>query len=137
MTERSKGAIALTGRVLLSAIFLYSGATKIFNWSGTTGFMAAKGMPAVDFFLAGAIALKLGGGLLLISGYRARWGALGLLVFLIAVTLIFHNFWAIEDSQEAFRQKMSFLMNLGLMGGLLMVIAHGPGPLSIEAKRKR
>jgi len=121
----------LAGRVLISAIFLLSGIGKIGDWSGTAAYMAGHGMPAAPFFLFLAIAIELAGGLSVLTGFKARWGALLLFVFLIPTTLIFHAFWAAEP--EMFRMQMTnFMKNLAIMGGLLQIIAHGSGALSLD-----
>src|SRR5262245_28018414 len=81
----------VVGRVLLAHIFLLSGVSKVMDWSGTAEQMAGKGMQMVPLFLAGAIACELLGGLSLLLGLRARLGALLLFLFLIPVTIVFHN----------------------------------------------
>ncbi|TVR45075.1 MAG: DoxX family protein [Planctomycetota bacterium] len=113
------------GRIALAAIFLASGFGKIANFSGTAAFMASKGIPITSFLLIGAITFLLIGALSLILGLRARFGALLLIVFLVPTTLIFHPPW---DSSE----QIQFLKNIGLIGGLLMVMAHGSGAFSLE-----
>ena len=90
----------------------------------------------VPLFLAGAIAFELGGGLSLLLGYRARLGALALFLFLIPVTLVFHNFWTYPPEQQQV-QMLFFLHNLTLMGGLLLVMTYGPGPLSLDLRNRR
>ena len=124
----------LAGRVLLSLIFLFSGAGKVMNWSDTAGFMAAKGMPAVPLFLFLAIVFELGGGLSVLTGYQARIGAFALFLYLIPTTLIFHNFWAVAGAQHQM-QLVNFMKNLAIMGGLLTLAAHRPGPLSLGGVR--
>jgi len=125
----------LFARGLLSAIFLMSGFGKISNWQGTTEFMASKGMPAVSFFLAGAILLELGGGLSLLLGFRARAGAAALILFLIPATLIFHNFWAFEGMDQRM-QMINFLKNLAILGGLIQTMVYGAGALSLDARAR-
>jgi putative oxidoreductase len=127
---------ALIGRLLICHIFLLSGITKVVNWSGTEEAMARHGMFAVPLFLVGAIAFELGGGLSLLLGYRARLGALALLLFLIPTTLVFHNFWAAVDPKEHQEQLINFMKNVALMGGLAMVISFGPGLLSLDHRRE-
>lgn len=122
--------VALVGRTLLSIIFLVSGAGKLMHWHGTVVFMAAKGMPAVPVFLGLAILFELGGGLSLLTGYRARLTAIAVFLYLIPVTLIFHNFWAANAAHYQM-QLVNFMKNLAIMGGLLVLAAHGPGPLSL------
>src|SRR4051812_45690007 len=87
----------LVGRVALGAIFILSGLNKITAWQGVAGYAASKGVPG--FLLAVATALELLGGISVVLGFRARWGALALLVFLVPVTLVFHNFWAAPPAE--------------------------------------
>ena len=123
-------------RLLMSAIFLLSAFGKLSDWSGTAGYMAAYGFFAVPFFLAAAIVLELGGGLSLLLGWKARWGALALIVFLIPATLIFHGFWA-APAAEAKMQMINFLKNVSILGGLLMVVANGAGAFSVDARTNK
>ncbi len=125
--------VPLVGRILLSFIFLWSVIGDLGSWSGRTAYMASEGMPLPALFLAGAIALKAVGGVSLVLGYRARFGALLLLIFLVPTTLIFHAFWSVPQAQYA-SQLVNFQKNLGLMGGLLMVIALGPGRWSLSGR---
>ncbi len=123
----------LAGRILLSAIFLFSAFGKITDWSGTAGYMASRGMPAVPFFLFMAIVFESLGGLSVLTGFKARWGAAALFVFLIPTTLIFHAFWS--AGPDMFRmQLINFMKNVAIMGGLLQIVAHGPGALSLGQK---
>ncbi len=126
----------LVGRLILAAIFLVSGLGKIGNWGGTAGYMAAKGMPLVSLFLLGAIVIEVLGGASIVLGLKARLGALALIVFLIPVTLIFHNFWAFEG-QAMQQQVIHFLKNLSILGGLLFVAVYGAGPVSIDSRLAR
>ena len=123
----------VVGRILLALIFLMSGIGKIGDWSGTAGYMEFKGMPLVPLFLVGAIVLEVAGSLSVILGFKARWGALALIIFTIPTTLIFHAFWAVPAEQQQIEMIM-FMKNLGLTGGLLMVMAFGAGPLSIDSR---
>jgi len=121
------------GRILLALIFLMSGIMKIPNWEGTAGYMEFMGMPMVTLFLIGAVVLEIGGSLSVILGYKARWGALALIVFTIPTTLIFHAYWAVDPEQMQIQQIM-FMKNLAIIGGLLVIMANGAGPLSLDAK---
>jgi len=132
MCEHLKSFAWLAGRILLSLIFLLSGAMKVMNWSATADQMTAEGMVAVPFFLFGAIAFELVGGFALLFGCKTRLGALALLVFLIPVTLIFHDFWTYEG-QAMQNQMQHFMKNVTIMGGLLTLAAAGAGPISFDA----
>jgi putative oxidoreductase len=127
-------AVALVGRILLAIIFIVSGFGKITGYDGTAGYMAAKGMPMVQVLLPLTILVELGGALLLLVGFKARWAALLLFLFMIPVTLIFHAFWGLPDANAAQMQQIHFLKNLAIMGGMLMVYAFGPGTLSVDKR---
>ena len=121
----------LAGRVMLALIFLISGYAKIGDFAGTAGYMASKGIPFAEIALVLTIIIEIGGGAMLVAGWKARWAALALFLFLIPATLIFHNFWAVEAAQ--FQNQMNhFLKNVCILGGMLYIMAYGPGPLSID-----
>jgi putative oxidoreductase len=88
--------VVLVARVLLCLVFLSGAVGHLMNWGGTTQSMADKGMVFVNFMLVGAVTFLLLGGLSVLLGYYARVGSLLLIVFLVMVTPIFHNFWAYE-----------------------------------------
>ncbi|MBI4422856.1 MAG: DoxX family protein [Elusimicrobia bacterium] len=117
---------ALTGRVFIATIFLASAFGKITNFQATTQYMEAHGMPLATALGACAIALEVLGGLSLVLGFHARWGAVALLLFMVPATLIFHL------SPD---QRIQFLKNLAIMGGLLHVAAFGPGEISLDNRR--
>lgn len=120
-------AIALAGRILLALIFIKAGWGKIGGFEGTAGYMASKGLPLVPVLLVLTILVELGGGLLLAAGYKARWAALVLFLFLIPVTFIFHPY-----GDPA--QVNAFMKNVAIMGGMLMVLAFGPGAYSLDKR---
>jgi uncharacterized membrane protein YphA (DoxX/SURF4 family) len=128
-------AAALVGRILLSVIFLMSGVNKIFDFAGTQAYMAQAGMPYTALFLVGAIVFEVVGGLSLVLGYKTKWGAVLLIVFLIPATLIFHRFWSVPP-EMAQMQMINFLKNIAILGGLLQVAAFGPGRFSLDARGK-
>lgn len=127
---------ALFGRLFLSAIFLFSASGKLMDWSGTTHHMAEKGMTATSFFLAGAVALELFGGLSVLLGFLTRFGAAALVIFLVTATPIFHDFW-LKEGMERMAQIQHFMKNMGIMGGALAIGALGPGRYSIDEWRRR
>jgi putative oxidoreductase len=121
----------LAGRLLIASIFVFSGFGKITGFEGTVGYIASKGLPLPQLAAIGAIIVELGGGILLIVGWKARWAAAAMLVFTAAAAVIFHNFWAVPVDQ-AQNQMIHFMKNISMMGGLLYVVVHGSGPLSVE-----
>jgi putative oxidoreductase len=78
-----------------------------------------------------AMVIELGGGLLLVLGWKARWAAAALFVFCLVAAIFFHAFWAAAPDQ-AYMQQVQFMKNLAMMGGLLYVVVYGSGPLSLE-----
>jgi uncharacterized membrane protein YphA (DoxX/SURF4 family) len=119
--------IALTGRLFIAIIFLASAFGKITNFEGTLQYMDAHGMPAAQALCAAAIAIEALGAVSLILGYKTRWGATALAVFLVAATWVFHT---------APDQRIQLLKNLAILGGLMNLIATGPGPISLEGGGK-
>jgi putative oxidoreductase len=134
--ELAQRCFPVVGRFLLALIFVLSGWGKITGFEGTVAYMASKGMPFPQFLLPGAIIVELGGGLALMLGWKARWAALALFLFCIPTALVFHNFWAVPPEQ-AQNQMIHFLKNLAIMGGLLYVVAFGPGPFGIGGRPRR
>ena len=124
----------LIGRLLLSNLFIVSGFKKITGFAGTAGYMAAK-MPSLDLgvikiLLVITIAVELGGGLMVLLGWQARWAATALLVWMIPVTYIFHAYWGLPPDQMQM-QFINFQKNMAIMGGMLYIIAQGPGRYSL------
>jgi len=117
------------GRLLMAAIFLISGAGKLMAPAGTIGYIASVGLPLPELAYAGALAMEIGGALLLVAGYRTRWVAAALALFSVVSALIFHN--ALGDQNQLFH----FLKNLAMAGGLLQVVAFGAGSFSLDERR--
>ena len=89
---------AVVGRVLLALIFIVSGYGKIAGFAHTAGLMASKGLPAADLLLVATIVIELGGGAMILLGWKALWAALVIFLWLIPVTLLFHDFWAVDSA---------------------------------------
>jgi putative oxidoreductase len=121
----------LAGRILIALIFVLSGFSKITGFEGTVGYIASKGLPMPQLAAIGAIIVELGGGILLIAGWRARWAAAAMLVFTAAAAFFFHDFWAVPPDQVQ-NTMIHFMKNISMMGGLLFVVVHGSGPLSVD-----
>ena len=133
MNSNTANPAMFLGRIFLALLFVVSGIGKITGYAGTAAVMASKGLPLVDILLPLTIAVELGGGLLLALGWKARWAAAALFLFLIPTTLIFHQFWGI-DPKLVQMQKIHFLKNVAIMGGMLLVLAIGAGAWSIDRK---
>ncbi|HEY7945703.1 MAG: DoxX family protein [Burkholderiales bacterium] len=129
--NQGSDVLALLGRVLLAGIFVYSGFGKITAFHDNVGYIASAGLPMPQVLAVGAIMVEFIGGLALLIGFRARWAALAFVVFLIVITPIFHNFWS-APAAEAMGQQINFIKNIAIIGGMLMVMAFGPGRYSVD-----
>jgi putative oxidoreductase len=116
----------LIGRVLIGLPFAMSGLGKLAAFGPTTGMIAAVGLPLPPLAFIVAVALELGGGILLIAGYQVRPVALALAVFSVATGVAFHSNFADQN------QMIHFLKNVMMAGGLLQIAAFGAGALSLD-----
>jgi putative oxidoreductase len=133
MNPNTVATIALVGRILLAAIFVISGFNKISGFESVAGYIASKGLPVPQVLAALTIALELGGGILLVVGFKTRIVALLFFLWLIPTTIIFHKFWGIDAAQVQ-NQMNNFLKNVSIMGGMLLLCAFGPGALSVDKR---
>ncbi|HBD12236.1 MAG TPA: DoxX family protein [Porticoccaceae bacterium] len=124
----------LVGRLLIAALFIPAGYNKIAGFEGVSGYMAAKGLPMADVLLVLTIVIELGGGIMILLGWRAAEAALTIALFLIPVTVVFHGFWAFDDPQLAAAEQRVFMKNIAIIGGLLVIAGLGSGPLSVGRK---
>jgi putative oxidoreductase len=126
----------LLGRFLIAFIFLFAGFGKITGFEGTVGYIASKGLPLPELGAICAAVVEIGGSLLLIVGWNTRLAAAALFVFTAMTALFFHNFWALPADQ-AQGQMIHFMKNMAMMGGLLYVVVHGGGPISLDSRQKK
>jgi putative oxidoreductase len=129
-------ATALFARVAIAAIFVVSGSAKLVDVAGTAAHMSAAGIPYPETLAMFAGTAEILGAVSLIFGALTRAGALGLMIFLIPATLLFHNFWAFEGAEQR-AQLINFLKNLGLAGALGLLISYGPGRYSVDSLLRR
>jgi putative oxidoreductase len=122
---------ALLGRILLAGIFVISGFGKITGFEGTAGFIASKGLPLPQVLTVITILIEFGGGLAIFLGWKTRWAALAMVVFLIVITPIFHGFWA-APPDRVMEQQINFMKNVSILGGMLLLFAFGPGRYSVD-----
>lgn len=118
-------------RFLVAFIFIMSGVGKLAGFAATEAMMGAVGFPAPGLFLVSAIALELIGGVALLLGFKTRWAAAALVVFLIPATLIFHAA-NIIDPQHGQEQFIHMLKNLAILGALVKIAADGAGAYALD-----
>ena len=123
-------ALVPIGRALFSLIFI----TSVFGdfSRGAVDSAAAHGVPFATVLVPLSGILALAGGLSILLGYRARFGAFLLVLFLVPVTLIMHRFWGLADPQTAMLQRVMFMKNVSMLGGALVLMYYGSGPVSLD-----
>lgn len=122
--------IPLIGRILFSVIFMYSSISKF-----SSNFVyeaAAKGIPFADVLIPFSGILELVGALSILSGFMSKWGAWLIVIVLVPVTLVMHDFWNVTDSLKHELVLLTFMRNMGIIGGALMIAYFGSGPISID-----
>lgn len=120
--------VLLVGRVALGLIYLLGGLTWLLDFSPPIGFIASKGFPAAALLGWLALIFKLGGAILITLGLWTRLGALMLVAFTLVTAFGFHPFW-VEG------EYVTFMKELSMIGGLLVLAAAGPGALSLDGRR--
>ena len=131
-TAPHQALLLLIGRILLAAIFIWFGYLKLTNWGGSIQYFTKWGFswaPTLGATLA--VIFELGGGILLLIGWKTRWVALALFVYTLVAALIVHTYWTYEAAQR-FNQMAHFYKNLAIMGGMLCLAAVGPGRYSVD-----
>ena len=122
--------LVLLGRILFATIFLLS-STHIFS-SATVEQAANHGVPLAPILVRIAGAFAVAGGISIILGYKAKFGAWLIILFLVPVTLMMHNFWAVTDPMMRQTQQIMFLKNISMLGGAMMIAYFGSGPYSLD-----
>jgi putative oxidoreductase len=132
--ESSMRFIVPLGRFLFVLIFLMTPLTH-FSAQGI-GYAAHQGVPLAGFLvpLSGVVAFV--GAALVLIGFRARLGAWLLVIFLVPVTVVMHDFWAVTDPMMAQFQRAMFFKNVSMLGGALVIAYLGAGPVSVDARRR-
>ncbi|MBI3146183.1 MAG: DoxX family protein [Pseudogulbenkiania sp.] len=124
-------SITAVGRVLLAALFLISGLSKLGAAAATTTYIASAGLPLPTLVYIITLLVEIGGGLLLLVGFQARPVAVVLALFTVAAAVLFHHNFADQN------QAIHFIKNFAIAGGLLQVAVSGAGRLSLDARRLR
>jgi len=129
--NRFNDYVSALGRALLAVLFLVSGVGKIAAPTATIGYISSVGLPFPTIGYGLSAALELGGGLLLLFGYRTRAISLAFAVYSVITAVIFHNNLADQN------QMFNFLKDFAVAGGLLQLFTRGAGSISVDAKRER
>ncbi|MEQ5840113.1 DoxX family protein [Paraburkholderia acidicola] len=123
--------LPLLGRILIGGPFVLSGLGKLAAYDATVGYIAAVGLPVPSLAFALAVLAELGGGLLLLLGYRARVVSLAMAIFCVVTAMSFHRNFADQN------QVIHFFKNVMMAGGLLQITWFGAGAFSLDARSGR
>jgi putative oxidoreductase len=132
LNPQYQAILLLVGRILVALIFVWFGYLKLTNWDGSIQYFTKWGFawaPTLGATLA--VIFELGGGILLVIGWKTRWVAAALFVYLIAATLIVHTYWT-YDAAQRFNQMSHFYKNVAIMGAMFFLAAVGPGRYSVD-----
>ncbi len=125
----------LLGRLCLSAVFLWAGFYKIFEFqTSIQSFQALTGTTndAATWAVIVSLIVEIVFGILLVLGWLTRFAAAVLAIYTLAMILIVHPFWTMEGVERA-GEVMKFLNGIGIIGGLLYVLSCGAGCCSCDA----
>lgn len=120
------------GRLILAWFFLSEAWWRFNDWNGTLALMHAKHIEDAIPLLALALIVMVLGGISLIFGYHTRPGALLLFGFTVAVSVAMHGYWKIADAAVRSADYDLFIRNMGVAGGLLLLVGLGPGPFAVD-----
>ncbi len=130
-------SIALVARILLAYLFVQAGYNKLFGGApATIATMNSHGIPFPDILVWGVVVVELIGGLMLMAGLLARWVALVLAAYTLALALIFHAYWHVPAAELGV-QRAIFLNHISIIGGMLAIVAFGAGCFSLDAAMRR
>jgi putative oxidoreductase len=127
----ASSTLLVLARIFIAALFLTAGIRKVLGYAATVGYLTKLGFPAAEAFAVIAIIIEIGAGLMLVFGWRTRWAAWALIVFVAVATAMAHRFWEFDAAQQV-NQMNHFLKNIAVIGGLLFVTAFGPGRMSVD-----
>ena len=125
--------LVLVGRILYALIFVMAGPGHF--TANTIAFAASKGVPLASIAVPLSGIIATAGGLSIAAGYKAKWGGWLIVLFLIPVTVMIHNFWAMTDPNMAQVNQIMFMKNLSMLGAALLITYFGSGPLSVNNRK--
>jgi len=123
------------GRALLGIYFILPGITKITDFEGNSQYMADHGMVMIPFFLLLTIVIQVGGGAALVVGYKTKFVAFILAGLTLLISIVMHDFWAMEPSLQASHETQNFVKNLAIMAGLLVAAGLGGGAWGLDNRK--
>jgi putative oxidoreductase len=133
--DRANDLVLLLGRLLMAALFLPSGFSKLLGFTGFAASLATKGLPYPEAWAAAAVAIEVLGPVALILGVFPRWTALLLIAFVVMASGTTHRYWEFTEAAARRAQEINFYKNVGIIAGLLFHFVSGPGAWSFARWR--
>ena len=127
--------LVVVGRILFSLIFLLAGMGHFS--SSTVAYAQAKGVPLASILVPLSGVLAMVGAVSIMLGYKAKWGAWFIVLFIIPVTIMMHDFWNVTDPMQTQVQMSMFMKNLSILGAALLINFFGSGPFSLDNRIKK
>jgi len=112
----------IIGRVIFAGYFIFNGINHFVNIKMMSGYSKSKGVPVPSVAVSITGLLLLAGGLSILLGVHPRIGLALIFVFLVPVSFMMHNFWAIKDPQAKMTEMINFLKNMALVGAVFMML---------------
>ena len=113
----------LIGRIIVGLYYISSGIRHFTHLNMMAGYAGSKGVPIPKLAVPGSGALLVIGGLSLLLGYQPVIGIVAVVLFLIGVSPMMHNFWAVQDPMQKMAEMVNFTKNMALLGSALMFLA--------------
>ncbi|MBU3541928.1 DoxX family protein [Polynucleobacter sp. MWH-Loch1C5] len=130
----SQSLINILGRLLIVALFLPAGISKIGSFEGTVGYFNSLGIPAASLAVAITILIEVVGSLALLVGYKTKIVAIILAIFTLAASIVGHAYWA-APAEQAFVAQLLFFKNIAVIGGLLILATSESGRFSFDGRK--
>ena len=134
---KSEDVILLLGRVALGAIFVKSGLQKLMALSAFAASLASRGSPQSSTWAVIGATVEFVGGIMIVTGFRARPASLLMILFVIVATGISHRYWEFADAAARRPQESQFFKNLSIIGGFLLLYVCGSGRFGLDTLLRR
>jgi putative oxidoreductase len=121
----------LIARITMGVLFIIPAIRQITAFAGSVKYFASLGFPAPEAMVVLAVTIEIVAGVMMIVGWKTRWAAWLLILYVMVATAMAHRFWQFPEAQQ-FNQLNHFLKNLAVIGGLLYIITCGPGRHSVD-----
>jgi putative oxidoreductase len=130
----NNAAYLLIARITMGILFIVPAIRQITGYQGSVKYFTSLGIPSPEVVVVIAVIIEIVAGAMLIVGWKTRWAAWALIVYVLIATAFAHRFWQFPEAQQ-FNQLNHFLKNFAVIGGLLYIISFGPGRLSVDSRR--